>query len=392
MIDVISSGRFARAASPSSCRTKRRRPRCFGLHAAWGLFPLLIGAAPALADTRVTLYGRMDNGIEYVHGVTNASGTSANRWRGQSGDWGTGMFGIRGEETLGGGMKALFHLEQGLNTMTGQVGGGDDSLFYRWALIGLSHPTWGTVSAGRMLWLSNGVWDFDPFVQQIWSSASLVRGRDWQQTSNNLRYQSPVVAGFDVTMQMALGNRTGFNLGAPNAYGRSSAVQLTYTRPQVQLRAIYDDLRDPNGQFSDLYRYSREWTGAVNVFTGRFKIQAAWTHMWASETRGSGAPTRADHQWLGVTYQFSPNMAATIGGFHMRANGDPANGGGRATMIEAGTTYNLSKRTMLYATVAHVRNSTGARFGLTPDPITSANNPTPGGKQTGAYAGINHSF
>lgn len=391
MIDVYSSAVLTRT-TPSSSRRTKRCPA--SLYAAWGLLPLLLCAtpSPALADNKLTLYGRMDNGIEYLHGVTNAAGNSANRWRGQSGSWGTGMFGIRGEETLGGEMKALFHLEQGLNTMTGQVGGGNGSLFNRWALIGVSHPEWGTVSAGRMLWLSNGVWDYDPFVQQIWSSASLVRGRDWQQTSNNVRYQSPVVAGFDVTMQMALGNQTGFNRGAPQDYGRSTGVQLTYTHPQFQIRTIYDDLRDPNGGFSDLFRYSREWTGAVNVIAGRFKIQAAWTHMWASDTGGGTAPTRADHQWLGVTYQFSPSLATTIGGFHMRANGDPASGGGRATMVEAGTTYHLSKRTMLYATVAHVRNSAGARFGLTPDPITSANNPVPGGKQTGAYAGINHSF
>ncbi|WP_347559061.1 porin [Robbsia sp. KACC 23696] len=351
---------------------------------------MAIGNTSAHADARLTLYGRMDNGIEYLHGVTDADGKRADRWRGQSGDWGTGMLGVRGAEALGGGITALFHLEQGLNTMTGTVGGNGG--FNRWALVGLAHPTWGTMSAGRMLWLSNGVWDFDPFVQQIWSSASLVRGRNWPQTSNNLRYQSPRIAGFDVTAQMALGNQTGFNLGAPGEYGRSSAVQVTYTRPQFQLRAIYDDLRDSNGRFSDLYGFSREWTGAINVFAGRFKIQAAWTHMWASDTRGGGAPTRGDHRWLGLTYQFSPNLATTIGGFHMQANGDPARGGGRATMLEAGTTYNLSKRTMLYATVAHVRNSAGARFGLTPDPITSANNPLPGGKQTGAYAGVNHSF
>ena len=33
----------------------------------------LIGATAAHADTRLTLYGRLDNGIEYLHGVTDAA-------------------------------------------------------------------------------------------------------------------------------------------------------------------------------------------------------------------------------------------------------------------------------------------------------------------------------
>ncbi|WP_429499239.1 porin [Robbsia andropogonis] len=354
-----------------------------------GLFPFL-DCNPAHAETNLTLYGRLDNGVEYLNGLTDANGKRTHRWRGQSGDWGTGMLGLQGEETLGAGLKVLFNLEQGLNTMNGAVDGG--RMFNRWAYLGMSHPSWGTLSGGRMLWLSNGVWEFDPFVQQIWSSASLVRGRTWHQTSNNVRYQSPVFAGFDVRLQMALGNQTGFNLGASGDFGRASGAQLTYTHPSFQLRAIYDDLRDPNGRFSDLYRHSREWIGAVNVVVGRIKIQAAWTHMWAGDTGGNGAPDRADHQWLGVAYQINPSLASTIGAFHLRANGDADKGGGRATIIEAGTTYNLSKRTMLYATVAHVRNSAGARFGLIPDPITSANNPVPGGRQTGGYIGVNHSF
>ncbi|MCY0389436.1 porin [Robbsia sp. Bb-Pol-6] len=347
-------------------------------------------ASAAQAQSSVTLYGRLDNGIEYIHGVTNGNGQSANRWRGESGDWGTSMLGFKGTEDLGGGNYALFQLEQGLNTANGTVGGNGG--FNRWATVGLKNKDYGTLSAGRMLWISNGVWDFDPFVQEAWSSASLVRGRNWPQTSNNIRYQSPVVGGFDVELRMSLGNQTNFNQGAVGSYGRSTGAQLTYTNSLFQIRGLYDELRDSNGRFSDLFNYSKEYVVAANVFLGSFKLQGAYTHMMAGDVTTAGAATAADHEWLGLTYQVNPVVAVTVGGFHINANGNPAQGGGAATIYEVGGTYNLSKRTFLYLTGAQARNTSNATYGLGANSVGSADNALPGHTQTGFYAGINHTF
>ncbi len=348
----------------------------------------IVGAAQA--QSSVTMYGRLDNGIEYIHGVNDGAGNSANRWRGESGDWGTSMFGLKGVEDLGGGNYALFQLEQGLNTANGTVGGAGG--FNRWATVGLKNNNLGTLSAGRMLWISNGDWDFDPFVQEAWSSASLVRGRNWNQTSNNIRYQSPVVGGFDVELRMALGNQSHFNEGAVGGYGRSTGAQITYTNPWIQVRGLYDDMRDANGRYSDLFNYSREYFAMANLFLGKFKVQGAYEHMWASDVTVAGNATAADHEWLGVTYQFNPEFAMTVGGFHINANGNPAQGGGMATIYEVGGTYNLSKRTFLYLTAAQARNSSNAQFGLGADAVGSTDNPIGGHTQSGFYAGINHTF
>jgi predicted porin len=310
--------------------------------------------------------------------------------RSQSGGWGTSMFGVTGIEDLGGGNAALFQLEQGLDTSNGTVGGNGG--FNRWAMVGLKNNAYGTLSVGRMLWISNGIWDFDPFVQQAWSSASLVRGRNWPHVSNNIRYQSPVIYGFDAELRMALGNQPNFNTGAVGSYGRSTGAQLTYGNPYFQIRGIYDELRDANGKFSDLFNYSKEYIAAVNIFLGPFKVQGAYTHMSASEVSTGGAPTSANHQWLGVTYQVNPAWAVTVAGFHINANGDPVRGGGGATMFEIGSTYNLSKRTLLYVTAAQARNNSNARYGLGAHALRSADNPLPGNTQTGFYAGINHTF
>ena len=158
----------------------------------------------AQAQSSVTLYGRIDNGVEYM---SNVGGHS--RWRLASGEWGTGLFGLKGSEDLGGGNKAIFKLESGIDTSDGAAGDTNGRFLYqRYAFVGIANDTYGTFTLGRMLAISNGVWDFDPFVQQAWSSASLVRSRNWNKTSNNIQYQSPNWYGIDVLGQYSLGNTT----------------------------------------------------------------------------------------------------------------------------------------------------------------------------------------
>jgi predicted porin len=252
---------------------------------------------------------------------------------------------------------------------------------------------------GRNLFIdSDGVWEFDPFVQQAFSSASLVRGRNWQQTSNNVEYHSPVFAGFDVQTQYAFGNQSrGFNYGTADDFGRSDGVMLTYHSPLFDVRGIYDELRDSNGRFTNIFVSSREYFLGANVHFDAFKIQGAYTHYAAPDTP-AGLADSADHYWLGATYQANPRWAVTAAGFYMKvgngggdASHDPA---GHATLYALGTTYNLSKRTFLYGTVAYVRNSSQANFSLlaTPRDATPNTSPLAGESQTGGYIGVMHSF
>jgi predicted porin len=366
---------------------------------------LMSAGVIAHAQSSVTLYGRLDAGLEYISGLPNASYTgSTSRWRAESGDWGTSLWGMQGVEDIGGGNKVLFKLEGSFNTMTG-TGPGGGGLFNRWATIGLSNPTYGTLSLGRMLYIANGVWDFDPFGQSNWSSASLVRGRNWPQSSNNIAYQSPKFAGFDVYGQYALSNTTNWNGNNPNGQGREAGLQVTYTSPLFQVRGMYDEIRNPgtgtlNGA-DGAFSYSREYTAGVNVFLGQFKIQGVYQALRTSGYNGAAAaPTSLDHEWGGVTWQATPAAAAIAAVYHVNAN----NGFGNATIYTIGGTYNLSKRTLLDIQIAHVHNSKSANFGLdanafgnggnvTSGTTTSYNeNPLPGHSQTGVYAGIQHSF
>jgi predicted porin len=372
---------------------------------------LMSAGVVAHAQSSVTLYGRLDAGVEYISGLPNSNYTgSTSRFRVESGDWGTSLWGMKGVEDIGGGNKILFQLEGSFSTVTG-AGPGNGGLFNRWATVGASNDQYGTLLLGRELFISNGVWDFDPFGQSNWSSASLVRGRNWPQSSNNISYQSPKFYGFDLYGQYAFSNSTSFNGGNGSAQGREDGLQLTYTSSLFQLRGLYDEIRNNiNGSLGDPtadstngpFNYGREYFAGVNVFLGQFKIQAVYQAARTSGETGVpiGTPTTTDQEWGGVTWQATPAAALIAAVYHVNAN----NGAGNANIYTIGGSYNLSKRTLLDIQIATVRNSKTANFGLDANSagnggnscsgssITYNENPTPGHSQSGVYAGIQHSF
>src|ERR1700738_3380715 len=100
---------------------------------------LMSAGVIANAQSSVTLYGRLDAGIEYISGLPNNSYTgSTSRWRAESGDWGTSLWGMKGAEDLGGGNKAVFQLEGSFSTVSGSLGS-SGSIWNRWATVGLSN-------------------------------------------------------------------------------------------------------------------------------------------------------------------------------------------------------------------------------------------------------------
>ena len=138
-------------------------------------FALAGWTAPALAQTSVTLYGRVASGIDYQNNVApTATSPGGSLWRAADNQWGTSMFGFMGKEDLGGGLQAVFRLESGFGAAQGKTNG--DALFNRRSYVGLSSPTYGTLTVGKNLFISNDVWYLDPTGQQFIGSATLVRG------------------------------------------------------------------------------------------------------------------------------------------------------------------------------------------------------------------------
>lgn len=150
---------------------------------------------------------------------------------------------------------------------------------------------------------------------------------------------------------------------------------------------------------SNIFASSREYFVGANLKVDKFKIQAAYTHYAAPDTP-AGIADSADHYWLGATYQATPQWAVTAAGFYVHvgegagdASHDPAS---HAMLYSLGTTYNFTKRTFVYGTVAYVRNSANGTFSVFATPRNSdastSTSPLAGESQTGAYVGLMHIF
>jgi len=116
------------------------------MNLAKGLFLSALGllTSSAYAQSSVALYGSIDEGLEYVSNIGGhsayalVSGTQqlGNRW------------GLKGREDLGGGLSAVFQLENGFSINNGSALP-NGQLFGRQAYLGLASNRFGTLTFGR---------------------------------------------------------------------------------------------------------------------------------------------------------------------------------------------------------------------------------------------------
>jgi predicted porin len=97
----------------------------------------------AFSQSSVTLYGVIDAGLTYAN---NSGGHSV--YQMEDSEIGGDRWGLLGLEDLGGGIKAIFQLENGFSVFTGKYQQGGDE-FGRQAYVGLRDANYGTLTLGR---------------------------------------------------------------------------------------------------------------------------------------------------------------------------------------------------------------------------------------------------
>jgi predicted porin len=388
-----------------------------------GMFAMT-AAASASAQSSVTLYGIVDNGIAYETGMPKGHVFGA-----ESGGWAQSRFGLKGAEDIGGGTQAIFHLESRLNTVNGSFANG--SFFEGQATVGLHNDTWGQVKLGNMgsAEISQYSGDVDPQQTEKYAIGTLVRGRIFSQAGNGIEYLSPLVGGFTVQGQYDLTNSTKWNSGSPgsapgqlgtssglgSAQGRTDGIKLSYQTGSLFWQATYDEVRDPNGQFSNVYLASRSILTGGTYAIGPVVAFVGYQHLSAPDASNAGyygtatpgtlpagtsLPTAVDHEWLGAIWHTTTALSVTGAVYHANAN----RGNGNATLYTLGTNYSLSKRTLVYTELGYVRNSSTSNLGLDSglygansnnDPTNgnvSSTNPNYGKGQFGVIAGVATQF
>ena len=311
-------------------------------------------AQDSKAGSQVTVYGAVDMGIE----LAKNGSSSVNRL--SSGLNTVSRLGFRGSEDLGGGLRANFRLEAGINADDGTQNNAT-KFFGRWRQVGLS-GSWGAIDLGRM-------WS-PTFVVGL-TSDPLARNRTslgWNMflaqtsntttaftpgfTDNSLRYTSPRMGGVWGELMYSAGEA-----GGSAASGRGLGLNLQYASGPVYLG----------------YGYQRNNSGTA---------AAPVAHPEASVSHFVGATYKLGDVTLYGTFNRNTADAATIpdstnamasvrwnaGGPHVliaqlaqrRVSGVDA----RARGVQLGYDYVLSKRTRLYARFARVNNEGLSRVTL----------------------------
>lgn len=359
-------------------------------------------AGTAQAQSSVAIYGVVDAGLVYVNNQKTASGGTGSVTALNTGGVTPSIFGFRGSEDLGGGLKANFNLEGHFFASTGQ-GGQWGGLFGRQSNIGLS-DSYGTVTLGKQ---------YSPAVLAF--AATDPRGL--KETFSGLiswaLTQSPINVGtatapansntpIDVFVANALALSTkiadvnlsgsysfGENAGS-NAANRVIALGAVYSGP-VTLSASY---QSENGQKLGLIGGTGEQTRKYSVGAGYVIGDATLTVNYLNNKNSNPATGAELSQYrvygAGLNYRTSVANTATLA-YYYSSNKD-GNGDNSKTVILSDE-YSLSKRTTLYGLVAGVKAGSGytagSAFGVANNNLYLASS---GKTTTAVELGIKHSF
>ncbi len=192
-----------------------------------------LSVAPVYAQSSLTMYGLLDQALEWSNSTKNASGgqLGANGWRIVNGISNGSRFGLRGSEDLGGGLKAIFAIEHRFDVDTGDTSGGagsppnpsdkksisDNVKFWNGqSWVGLDSGM-GRLTAGRQyVPLYNALANVDATGYRYYDNQSQFFQN---RLSNSLLYQTPNFAGLVVQAMYAFGENLGASTNtSTNAY------------------------------------------------------------------------------------------------------------------------------------------------------------------------------
>lgn len=349
------------------------------------------GAAGAQAPAAgtVTIYGRLNTGVERVSVSGAGSGQDVSRLSNYR-----SVLGFRGEEDLGGGLKALWQIEGGLSLDTGT-----GSIANRDTRIGLAGP-WGTLFAG--VWTlpyTAATSGFDPFYpttagyMALMGNGSAPNSNNVQDTSsfdrrqsNQLQYWSPRWNGLSARLAYGFNEETVAGSGARPHLASASVsweqggwvLTAAHERHHAYQTASTTDTASKLG---------------VAWRTGPARIAAVVERL--KYGTGSGDLTR-NAWYLSGTYDLGPGTLRL--GYARAADGRGASGetvgffrsgaGTGASQLTLGYLHPLSKRTAVQVYASRIRNERAAVYDFAINEIgVSA-----GQRPSVVALGVQHSF
>ncbi|WP_133647347.1 porin [Paraburkholderia flava] len=370
-------------------------------------------AGVAHAQSSVTLYGIIDEGFNIN---TNAGGKHL--YNLSSGVLQGSRWGLRGTEDLGGGLKAVFVLENGFDVNTGKLGQGG-LMFGRQAYVGLSSP-YGTVTAGRQ---------YDSVVDYVgpleagdqWGGYIAAHPGDLDNFNNAYRVDNAVKFTSANYGGLTFGGLYSFG-GVAGSFSRNQTFSLGagYNNGPLVLGVGYLNARNPSsatGLFGNnttstaasvttpVYAgYASANTyqviGAGGAYTfGAATIGATYSNIkFMNFTAGAFANQTATFNNAELNFKYQLTPALVLGAAYDFTKGSSISGGSAAKyhQFSLGSDYFLSKRTDVYliGVFQHASGDTLTADGkvIEADAAINGLSPSSNRNQLTARVGIRHKF
>ncbi len=346
--------------------------------------------AAAFAQTNVTLYGIADIGVGMLD--NDAPGGDSTMFV-ESGVQSTSRVGIRGTEDLGGGLKAMFNIEHGMQYDDGTSDANGAGMWQRRAVAGLS-GSFGEVRFGRDYttgFSAMGATDVMGYgLYGNWLTFTAGAGGIQTRASNAIWYTSPAFGntkcmaapaptecnafsgGLTVTGFYSFGH-TGAETpdNKPDGYG----LATVYRGGPLVAQLYYQELNDALGDATKQMGLGGGWNFGMFRLTGAYGQSEATTGVKTKAFGLGGGVKVGAGEFLAQVIQIERDVA-----------GDP-----KGTAWGLAYVHPLSKRTNLYATYGSTRNnSTGAFPVMGSDQMVGA---AAAGSDPSAFAvGVRHMF
>jgi general bacterial porin, GBP family len=371
-------------------------------------------AINAHAQSSVTLYGTLDAGLVY----SNNQGGHSN-WQQASGAVSDTYFGLRGSEDLGGGLHAIFTLEDGFNINSGKFTEAN-TLFNRQAFVGLQSDQYGTLTLGRQY---DSVVDYLGPLSEAGSGygnnlAAHPFDNDNLDNSfsikNAVKYQSANYAGF------RFGGLYGFSNDAGQfSNNRAWSAGASYNNGPLNVAAAYLQLNNSltnanaggatspgDGNNANLTAaLQRTYGVGANYSYGPATVGLLYTHTQDNNviagaqngtafTIPTGMNLHLDNYEINGKYALTPALAlqAAYTFTDGRVTGSQGTGDPKWHTVSLQADYSLSKRTDVY--VEGVYQHASGDFGDAGANVAMINtlSPSSTANQVAATVGLRHRF
>jgi len=327
-------------------------------------------AGAAHAQTNLTLYGVVDGGLGYTQFKNSASGAKATKFGLESGVQSGNRWGLRGTEDLGGGLKALFQLESGFTLHDGQYAQGANRLLGREASLALANDAWGTLKFGRHTnFASLYAADLAAPVSDAFAEGHI--GASFTSTAtvrldNLVTYETPVFSGFQFGVGYSFnhdGAQTFDPKGGTDTNVKVTTLGLRYSNGPLAVAAAYDRTDSDVAVSDDI----QSW-----VIAGTYNFDVVKLHLgFGQDKHGifSGRSPIGVGGFDNIAFVYDPDYKTNnysvgltvpltdssfmIGWQTARLSGSAKDNLGAdkrsQNLFTAGYTYNLSRRTNVYA-------------------------------------------